>query len=282
MLTPSRRHSASSQSTIALQPLASRGRGGDTHGAARASGAVDHAYPMAGDGSGAGGLQPGGSGADDEHVLRAPGGQDRVGLARLVAAGGLDDAADEHVAGIADDAGLVAQDARPRALAGRGFAGEVRVGELGAGHLDEVGGAGGDGGLGISEVDDRALQHDRDADPGPHGAGEIGVERRRRVAVGPGGGDREDRVRARRRRSRRDRRFASSAATAVADSGVSPAQGASSSHDSRSPTMPPPGFGSRRRPAPRGRSGSCRCRTRRRAGWSGRTGTGGSGCAGRR
>ena len=84
------------------------------------------------------------------------------GLERLVAAAGLAHAAHHRVAVVPDMAGLVAEDAGPHpgAVAAAHQGHQARLGDLGPGHLDQVGRPVVEGGLGHRRVDDAALQHD--------------------------------------------------------------------------------------------------------------------------
>ncbi len=142
-----------------------------------------------------GGLQPGGPTADHQHAAGPRvGARDRP-LGGLVTAVRLTDTADDRVAVVTHPAGLVAQNARPH-LVGRARACEthqVGFGDLRPGHLDHVGDAVGQGGLGLGHVHDAALQHHGDAPGGgPHPPAQLQVEHRWRVRGGPvgGGGER--------------------------------------------------------------------------------------------
>ena len=169
--------------------------GGGGEGAARVRRALDDAdaVPTAGEHPGA--LEAGRTAPDDQDGCGDGSGDDRglgVGVRRLVAGAGLAHAADERVAVVADPAGLVAQDARagrrPRADLGH----QPRVGDLGPGHLHQVGRAVGQGGRGHRRVDDTALQHDGHPPRGglPHGRAQRHVDPVRGVGVGPVGGGR--------------------------------------------------------------------------------------------
>ena len=145
-------------------------------------------------------LQPRRSTADDRDVAwRARRGVP-VGILRLPPRRRFADARDERVAGVAHLARLVAPRARAdaRDLVGAHLGDEVRIGDLGAGHLDGIAArrvvVSAERPLGLADVDDGSLQHDRHVDGLRHRSGEVGVEAGRLVEVGPGLLDREDRA----------------------------------------------------------------------------------------
>ncbi len=111
-----------------------------------------------------------------------------------MAAAGLSHAAHQGVAVVPHPAGLVAEDAGPHPL-GRARTHQVHqagLGDLGPGHLDQVGDARGDGLLCHVRVDHAALEDDRHPAGSrvPHGSAQGEVGRRRGMGVWPVGGRR--------------------------------------------------------------------------------------------
>ncbi len=109
--------------------------------------------------------------AEHDDALRQGGGRVPVRILGLAPARRLADARDDRVADVADLARLVAPGARPDLVGrvARDLRHQIRVGDLGARHLDCVAhgrpiGVVAERPLGLTDVDDRTLQDDRHVD----------------------------------------------------------------------------------------------------------------------
>ncbi len=184
------------RSALAHQPL-DKGptRPGNGRDAAELVAELDQPHPVASGGRHPSRLQPGRATTDHDHVAGPGGGRVPVRVApvaaRFVAGARFADTGDDRVAGVAHLARLVAEDARPDAVAvARAELGhKVGVGELGTGHLHPVAHPVGDGPLGLTPVHHRALQEDRRIGRGerrPDFAAYADVVAGGLVEVGPG------------------------------------------------------------------------------------------------
>ena len=160
-------------STFGLQPRRERAQLGTTRKGSRpaehatgAAFALEHDHIVASAGGRHSSLQASDPTADDSNASPVPGRRGRrlVLVARLR----VDEAADRQSDDQLAPAGLHAADARPSFIgaAGGGLSYEIRVGEVGSNHADEVGGARPDQFVGLGKGSDPVRRDQRTVDDG--------------------------------------------------------------------------------------------------------------------
>ena len=128
------------------------------------------------------GFHPGGATPHDQHGSRCRNLLSLIGVHRLETRARIPDARHDRIARIRHEARLIAEHTRPGTIAARGFHNQVRVCDLGPGHLDEL--TYFQRRVSVGDVHDAPLHDNRNRQSGLDLTAQIEVEVRRAVKVG--------------------------------------------------------------------------------------------------